>query len=358
MTGIIYSATNRINGKVYIGQTTKSLRKRMVNHWSDAVRNKEKCTYLEKALRKYGREGFEWKTLRRIKVLNPVFITKLPIDQAEEQIHEILPAFLRLAIKKSLNIQEQMLIKQCDSMNPNKGYNLTAGGEGTIGCHSGKGRKHSKEWNEKISKSHIGIRPTAESRKKNSESKKGKPSNLTDEQRRAIGEKLKGNKHLLGYRPNEKTRQKQSKSQKRVWADPDYRKKRAGNHKWKKYNFSDEQRAQISQMRRNGMTLEDIANKYNVCKKVIRQRCKTWNVVPNKSQPPCENCGNPIPSGNKKYCSSICYRKHQRADPNARRPLTILHCKNCHKTFSYRYGKRVFCSRSCAMEHINNSKSS
>ena len=49
---IIYKITNLINGKVYIGQTTRTLEERMNEHYrkSDIV--------VDKAIQKYGRENF------------------------------------------------------------------------------------------------------------------------------------------------------------------------------------------------------------------------------------------------------------------------------------------------------------
>ena len=40
MYGIIYCAINRINGKVYIGQTIETLERRIIKHKSQAIKNK------------------------------------------------------------------------------------------------------------------------------------------------------------------------------------------------------------------------------------------------------------------------------------------------------------------------------
>lgn len=55
---IIYKVTNRINGKVYIGQTGQSLERRWWQHCSAAARQIECGGKLLQAIRDYGRENF------------------------------------------------------------------------------------------------------------------------------------------------------------------------------------------------------------------------------------------------------------------------------------------------------------
>ena len=52
---VIYRFKNKINGKVYIGQTTKSLRKRVTQHITNSRPNtKAHKTYFHNALNKQG----------------------------------------------------------------------------------------------------------------------------------------------------------------------------------------------------------------------------------------------------------------------------------------------------------------
>lgn len=61
MTGTIYLITNTINGKVYVGQTTKT---KPVDRWKQHKRNMNYDPYksiaLYRAMRKYGVENFTW----------------------------------------------------------------------------------------------------------------------------------------------------------------------------------------------------------------------------------------------------------------------------------------------------------
>lgn len=64
---IIYMATNKRNNKKYIGLTTKTLEERMSTHKNDARRGN---TYFNRAIRKYGVEGFTWEVLDTASDLN------------------------------------------------------------------------------------------------------------------------------------------------------------------------------------------------------------------------------------------------------------------------------------------------
>ena len=59
---IIYKATNKVNGKVYIGQTTRDLSTRQCQHkWES--KNKG-GNYFYRAINKYGFDSFEWEIIR------------------------------------------------------------------------------------------------------------------------------------------------------------------------------------------------------------------------------------------------------------------------------------------------------
>lgn len=94
--GKIYKLENIQNGKVYIGQTTKSLSERFQGHVSAAKSGSN--LKLSRAIRKYGEENF----------------VIIEIDSAET--------------KEELNLKEIYWIDFYDSLN--SGYNMTLGGEG------------------------------------------------------------------------------------------------------------------------------------------------------------------------------------------------------------------------------------
>lgn len=99
---IVYKAVNKKNGKCYIGQTVKTLNERKSGHFT-SVRKKDN-SYFHKALRKYGKENFEWSVLCEC-------YTKEEMD--EKEIYYIQE--LKSHVKEG------------------NGYNLTLGGGGNLG---------------------------------------------------------------------------------------------------------------------------------------------------------------------------------------------------------------------------------
>lgn len=95
---IVYKITNNINGKVYIGITTCSLEYRWSRHLTEG-RNENNTKHLYKAMRKYGLDNFSIKQIDST-------------DDFEE-----------------LGRLERYYIKKYNSQSPEKGYNLTTGGE-------------------------------------------------------------------------------------------------------------------------------------------------------------------------------------------------------------------------------------
>lgn len=60
---IIYKATNKINGKVYIGQTIQTLERRKNQHERSYKYKNTKNYVFCRALKKYGNENFEWEVI-------------------------------------------------------------------------------------------------------------------------------------------------------------------------------------------------------------------------------------------------------------------------------------------------------
>lgn len=100
---IIYKLTNKINGKIYIGQTTKSFEERLRGHIYDAqYRKKASDSRLSNAIRKYGIDNFKKEII-------------FDASNLEE-----------------LNEKEEFYIKHFNSTNREIGYNIKYGGNNYI----------------------------------------------------------------------------------------------------------------------------------------------------------------------------------------------------------------------------------
>lgn len=120
---IIYKITNKLNGRIYIGQTAQTLAGRWSDHCRPCRGQHINRSVVANAIRKYGKENF----------------TMEEIDRAENL--------------DELNIKEVTYIKAFGCLSP-RGYNLHLGGDSKL-CHPEtrdkisaalKGRPFSNRW--------------------------------------------------------------------------------------------------------------------------------------------------------------------------------------------------------------------
>lgn len=145
---IIYKITNKVNGKVYIGQTIHSLEARWKRHLKCARDGVD--THLYQAIRKYGEENF---------------------------IHEII---CEAKTKNELNILETYYIQEYDSIH--LGYNMVDGGNNNV------------MFIPEVKQHHADVVRSESNRKKISEGMKRKIARgefFTPEHRRKLSEKAK-----------------------------------------------------------------------------------------------------------------------------------------------------------------------
>ncbi len=135
--GVIYKITNKLNDKIYIGQTTRTLEIRMKEHTkkSRATSN----SYIDRAIQKYGIDAFDVSV----------------IEECDDE--------------EKLNEREKHWIKEFNSKFPN-GYNLTEGGDGMSGYIV------SEETRKNLSTSHKGKKLSEKTRALMSISNKNKRS--------------------------------------------------------------------------------------------------------------------------------------------------------------------------------------
>jgi len=135
---VIYKITNIINGKEYIGQTTKTIEQRWKRHcWGCTLKSGRMV--ISTAIAKYGKENF--------------IIEKVQEASSQEELDNL----------------EIYYAKKYNTFSPN-GYNLKAGnGNGCVSEETrrkisiaNKGRVASEETREKLRISHLGQKPTEE----------------------------------------------------------------------------------------------------------------------------------------------------------------------------------------------------
>jgi len=117
---IIYKATNKITGKIYVGQTTQPLEKRIKDHVKESKSNIKRPFLL--SIKKYGIDNFIFETI-----------------DSSSNLDE-------------LNDKEIYWIDIYNSVTPN-GYNITGGGQGKkristpeLGQRISKGLENSEKW--------------------------------------------------------------------------------------------------------------------------------------------------------------------------------------------------------------------
>lgn len=206
--GFIYLIRNRVNGKSYVGQTVKTIKKRFLEHlWSA---KKGSGYAIHAAIRKHGDENFT--------------IEMLAACDASQ-----------------LNALEEYYIRTYgSSVNWGHGYNMTEGGGATSGwvpseetrakmSKAQKGRKQSAEHKEKV-KATKALHPykhSEEARAKISRATKGKAKP------RELKAPVKEKRPLFGFTVSAETREKIRNAHLGKVLSEDHKKKLSESHKGK-----------------------------------------------------------------------------------------------------------------------------
>lgn len=260
---LIYKIVNLVNGKLYIGQTVKSLQQRWVRHLY-LVRSGEN-RYLYDSIRYYGVENFL-------------------IEEIE-----------KCDSKEVLNEREKFWIKYFKSNNKDFGYNMNDGGTGgaqspeicKIIASKKRGIPLSDETKQKISNAHKGKTHTKEHNENVSKANKGKK--LSEENVQKIKSRMIGKKSPMdGKNHSDETKQKLSlfwkgKSLKERLGEEGAakniemnRKRFIENNPLYKHVDKDELESLLMQ----NILLVDIAKHFNVTYATIINKIKKyWNLV-------------------------------------------------------------------------------
>ena len=165
---IVYQHKNKINGKIYIGITSRKPEER----WGSNGCNYKTSPHFYSAIQKYGWDNFE----------HNILFTNLTKEQA--------------------CLKEQELIKEFNSMNREYGYNSTSGGEiftmneetkqkisqSMMGNKNGLGHVCTEEKKQKISKAQKGRKFTEEHKQKLSDAAKNRHVPCSEEKKKTLSQ--------------------------------------------------------------------------------------------------------------------------------------------------------------------------
>lgn len=214
--GIIYKVTNKINGKIYIGQTVKSLAKRKSGHLWLARKDNTHSIFL-RAINKYGEGAFDWAkicdcyTREELDYCENYYINFFKTNNLDKG-YNLVKGRGRSGYEQSKDTKDKISKKAFERLgnpvnNPMYGKQhseetKTLISDALKGKFCGKdnpfyGKKHTKVSRSKMSENRFGIKNhfygkhlTASHRNKISEANKGRV--FTKEHRKRISDSKKG----------------------------------------------------------------------------------------------------------------------------------------------------------------------
>ena len=181
MTCGIYMIQNKVNNKIYIGQAV-DIEDRWGEHRRGLRGGYHDNTHLQRSWNKYGEENFEFTIL-------------LECDESD------------------LNMYEEYYIFELMTYDPRAGYNKDYGG---------KSGRPTEETKRKLSESHKGKHHSEETKRKMSEDRKGERNSMyskhhSEETKRKLSEASKGEKNpMYGKQHSEETKRKMSEAKRKI----------------------------------------------------------------------------------------------------------------------------------------------
>ena len=171
--GVIYKVTNKINNKVYIGQTVRSFDRRKTEHLRQAKNKHRSCAYFHSALLKYGFDSFVWEV----------------IFESDCQVE--------------LDSKEIEFISYYNSYGDG-GYNLCLGGSNNNGYKRSeqtvekmRNFKHSEKTKEEARQRMLGTKVKEETKEKLRQINLGKKHSEKTKEKMSISNKGKGTKKVI-----------------------------------------------------------------------------------------------------------------------------------------------------------------
>lgn len=225
LTGV-YCCRNLVNGKVYVGSSSTSIRVRLNLHRSKLRHGRHENKYFQNAWRKYGgSSGFEWQILEYC-------VPDLCLDSEQKWIDTLKATDRRYGYNICITARSRHGVKSSEETKSK----LSA---------AVKKLWESEEYRNNMVNKHRGKVMSAETRLAMSKATKGKKKNLSDSARKALVTRNKNMEYTLEIRKkmsegakslqdryrrdgrmvSESTKQKISNAAKEQWANPEIREK-------------------------------------------------------------------------------------------------------------------------------------
>lgn len=189
----VYIIRNKITEEVYVGSTTRLL-KRKTQHFSSLKRNDHENKFLQQSYNQYKKKDFEFVILEEYE------------DPDREFLYKREDFYMKKYKDNLFNINP--------NAKSNKGIRITEEAKKKISEHSKK-MWQDPEYLEKMSKR----KPSEETKKKMSAAHKGKQYTLgykhSEEFSKKLSKRMKNNNPFKGKKHSEETRKKMSEAQKK-----------------------------------------------------------------------------------------------------------------------------------------------
>lgn len=242
---LIYKHTNLKNGKMYVGQTRYTMLQRWSGHLKDAFM-KESSAPFHNAIRKYGEECWH---------------------------HEILEDNIQTV--EEANSREMFWISHFKSSQKDFGYNCSAGGNAGLLNEETKDRlrvialevQNRPEVKEKQSLAKLGIAKSTAAVEKMRLSKLG--TKASEETRKKMSESHKGRKHTP---VSDETRRLMSEKQKSIQNNPAVREKASKTRKENGFAHSEDARKKISEKNRGQKRSDEFRQQCSIRNKEAQNR--------------------------------------------------------------------------------------
>jgi group I intron endonuclease len=205
----VYKIFNVVNGDFYIGSSAY-LRKRFIRHRWELNKNHHVNAHLQNAWNKYGEQAFEFKIVLLCDTENQLYYEQVLLDGLKPTYNISPKAGSCLGVKHSEETRRNMSkahigIVQTEESKRKKSEALKGKPNGKLGTHA------SDETKRKMSESHQYV--SDESKRKMSESHMGKPGTMlgkhhSEEARAKISEAHKGNTYCFGHKHTEESKHK------------------------------------------------------------------------------------------------------------------------------------------------------